>query len=416
MKKTEICRYRTQPWQPPNIWERVLWPLVQVKKTIERVYHYVLRMFWNELMGKGGEPDPFVQFIAFFIFSFLSFLMYRFRDYDGWIFAGLFLLWLFDRHLAKAQFDSSDEYEIIVVESTEPGKFTWRRTEVDGKTHRVSFESNEVVKIDICYEKFPGGAFEEVVGEFWEVSLVLKDCSLVICQKNDLAQAFREAKRLAKTWDIPIDFPQGEGFDDYTFSRARSWNYKALRSMSEVLVKQAGENDEICTRLTAKQMGLLLLEVFQKSGFLLFLLVATKFMVGYGLFVEKITAPIFGGPKPHIDFSFFTRMITLPKLDILDGIELVLAFVLIGYSTWMLLSQKRIVLDKSRLSFWYGSSKQDFLPLSEIQSILFLRHPTPQLIILGTRKSLFLRYLSDDNVYRCFVLRLEDILEKKTEK
>ena len=66
------------------------------------------------------------------------------------------------------------------------------------------FQREDVKAISIVRTEYEGGAFHEIICNFWEISMIVKDYDLLMHQGKDVLKATHIAKNLSRNFDNPL--------------------------------------------------------------------------------------------------------------------------------------------------------------------------------------------------------------------
>lgn len=277
----------------------------------------------------------------------------------------------------------------------------------DGKTRKSKFERSQLGQSSISRTYVYGGAFEEKIGTVWEVYLTLCDRSeFLIYQQSRLIDAVKKAKQLASYFNVPLIFIASEGNGAYAAQRLNLEESNHQTSASKTIQFQTSPRKwHIYSKWRLISSWYLLKQIFQKSGFLLFVLIVAAFMtrlgdllnsfIGFYLGEDVILLPsIFGWFDPDIDWN------DIVKLAIASGILI--------FKGWQLSREKHIYIDAARLEYFIDNSKIAQLKTNEIEATLFVKNPDPAILILAQDKAIEIKDLQREEEFKALLLKIEE--------
>ncbi|MBR8829010.1 MAG: hypothetical protein DSM107014_14110 [Gomphosphaeria aponina SAG 52.96 = DSM 107014] len=310
-------------------------------------------------------------------------------------------LWLIDYHLAKKQYLYGKQIT-VTMELGEADSVLWQMLPPEGRI--LEFLPTQIRQISLVHQQILGGAFQEVMGTVWQVEINLEDGNnLLIDQEKKAFIAVKKAKIIASYFNVPIIFISSEGKGKYA---AEEIAFEAVAALPQTIkLQQKNGKFHIYSQWQLNNSWLLLKQIFQKSGFLLFLLVMNGFMLGFGALVNAIVLSnlginvgvvylpgIFHWFKPELGWTFW----------------LTIAILVMIFKGANLSHAKHIYLDKEELKIYRDNQKIGQIKTKNIETTLLIKEPFSVILILGENQELIIQDLQQEAEFRAFILKLEE--------
>jgi hypothetical protein len=362
-----------------NRYAALIFPLVQLQKLFKKVYNFVLRLIWNELIYGKKVENELAAFLTFIAFCLLSWLVYIWRDYLSFILTSSLIIWCLDYWLAKHQYLKKKNNVSVILKQEAEDSVTWMMQFPDAKSLDSTFINGKIREISISNRPIYGGAFQEIMGRVWQIELILYDGSdLVIDEQQSVVEAVKKAKRIAKYFNVPIVFEASQGSGQYAADRLN----KDLLDLGGIKCQKSQPKWHICSRWRWINSWFLLKQISQESGFLFFVLIMSGLMVRFGQLVQAAISLFLGNPVSVIDLSGIFLGFN-SSFSWQQKVGLAIAIAMMVFKGWQLSREKHIYLDKYYLKFAIDNQKIDRLKTQEIETALLLYNPEPELLILA---------------------------------
>lgn len=370
--------YLRNSWYAP-----LIFPFVQLKKLLQTIYNFLLRMLWSELIQGEKIDNEFAHLIAFIVFCLISLSWYYARDYSQFILIISFVIWYLDRGISQNQYCRKDNQIEVTLHQINSDEILWTLFLPNQKL-KSKFLSDQVRNISISKRSVVGGEFQEFLGQVWQVEIYLYDGNnLVIDEYKLVHEAFKSAKRLNSYFQVLITFATSQGNNEYVEQRLDTDSvYRVLDfEKTGINCQKSSQKWHIYSQWRWRNSWVLIKQIIQKVGFLIFLLIMAGFMIEFGQLLDNFIQA-FQDRAVIIDLaSFFKGLV--PYWNWRNRLELAIALIILIYQGWQLSRVKHIYLDQSYLKFSIDNQKINKTNIKEIETILLMSDPVPEILILA---------------------------------
>ncbi|MEB3310591.1 MAG: hypothetical protein VKJ02_10185 [Snowella sp.] len=411
-----------------NSFAILLSPFAQVKKFFQTLYFFILRIMWSELICEQKQENEWAGILFFFIFLLLSWVTYLGKVYFSWVLAGFLILWYLDYGWAKADYHQGKYSIPIYLLQTDDGQLIRKSHLPNRPPSKLQFDWTTIREIKISQVIIYGGAFQEKLGKVWQISLrQFDEVEWIIDEAKTVPQALYQAKIFQQWVNAPIIFNQSQGLGNYAeFSldddrivstrqtplifqpHRHPEKYAQYQVVKEEIRKNYLKHSGINLQKTPSKWHIfsvwqfqhswtLLKQIIQESGFLLFLLIMSRLMLGMGEIVDRVIQ----GFKGH------TLVVEISH-NWLSGWTLwpvAIAVAIMIYKGWQLSRVKHCFLDPHFLKVMLDNQVLGKLNLKDIEAILLLNNPEPEILIFTLKDAIILPKLQqkeDSKLYlRC---------------
>lgn len=413
----------TTTYLTDNWYAKLIFPLVKVKKLLQTIYEFLLHLIWSELIyGKKleNELDSLVAFLAFCILSLVS---YYFKDYIQIIIIVFFIIWYLDCWFAKHQYFQRNHKIDIYVYEIEQNKIVCSLSLPNSPTQSVfaSFSPVEVNHISIVKTPLFGGAFQEILDEVWQVEVYLNNGKYFVIDENILThQSLLTAKKLAEYFKSDVIFSHSQGNHPYVEQELDKMFLSRLFNQNSGGVKYQKKTTKvhIYTQWQWSNTWNFLKKLFEKAGFLLFIVVISAFMIKIGGLLHNIILVIRG--KDNIIYLSSPLQWLIPNWHWRNILGLVLVLGIFIYQGWQLSRVKHIYLTQHYLKFFIDNKMIDKIKISNIEASFFINNSHPEILIIGADKVLTITNFPQEKLGQLFWAYLDEAInscqKKKQEK
>ena len=388
---------------------RSLKPMVVAKEYVEALYGKILELIWDELV-KGEEPlDNMSNLVAFFIFCVFSLLFYHFRDFDGPILFLLVGLWWADVAAAKRSYRDAAKFDTVTLcrgadKDYVYQRVDWRRRPV----YDVDFNGTEIKKVVVRRKAIRAGAFREVMGEVWTAGLQFhNNFELAVFEEKEVTKALLDAQVLSGRFRAPVEFADA--------ARANLAGAGESSQETGLAISFDGSDLSIFTKWSFGNFFQYAMNVLERSGFLLFLLVAQSVMVRFGALVNYFLAPYLGiAPAPlEIELGFgAVWAFFMPEWEIMEILEFMIALGVMVRSGMKLFKRKGVVMNRKSIRYMLGERVVSAMKTPDIRRVLLFEEPELLILILGRKKVMKIENLRNPEEFRAMRKSIEDGLKK----
>ncbi|BFM40792.1 hypothetical protein [Synechocystis sp. LKSZ1] len=400
----------------------IIFPWVQLKRFLQSLYQALLRMMWKELLeGKKTEKD-LTGILLFVLFCGLSWLSFLFKPVMVPLAILFLVIWYLDHGLARRDYLAHKYQRTVSLWQDEAGELDWRLAFSRRQPLERHFNWGQVRHLAIHSRTLQGGAFEDPLGQVWQVQLVLYDHSQwVLAEDQDLLSVLATAKQIQAYCDAPILFSGSTGFGPYAVIDVQAQLeaeqipiYPGLQHLitpplsqppGGVQCRQTPQKWHIFSCWQWHHSWRLLKQIIRESGFLLFVLLASSFMIQWGGLINALIRSFQGQEPTVIDlrpvfgFSFLSFWPVLLSVG--------LAVLLLLYRGWQRSRVKHCFLDRYFLRFSLDNQALGKLSTQATQSILVLPGPEPQILLLADQEMLLLPPLPSEAESLCYAQWLQ---------
>jgi len=399
-------------YQSRSFYSYLIWPSVELKKSFQSVYFWIIKVIWLELIEEEKDEYEIINLVAFLVFCLLSLIFYYTQYYTNYIILASLFIWVIDYQLAKYQYLFTKNYINTSLETGKSDWVIWQIVNPDGKTSREKFKRSEISEISIFRYNITGGAFQEVMGTAWRVHATLCNFSeFLIYEEKSTIEAVQKAKHLATYFDIPLRFAFSEANSNYAEKALKhsDLNYKT-KSLKNIKLILTNKQWKLYSQWNNISIGLLLRKNFNQSGFILFLLIMTGVMTSFGGFLNFFIEPLLGMQRSSLtlDISFSGILSFLkPKGYWKNIIQFSVAIGVMVYQGWQISKEKRIYIDKDSLNVFLGKRKLAQLKTNELEFLIFIKVPSPAILLIDKTNVVEINNFQDKDEFRLFLLKIE---------
>ncbi|WP_008314002.1 hypothetical protein [Leptolyngbya sp. PCC 6406] len=408
--------------EPTWGYRTVLWPVVQVKEVWEAAYKTLLWLLWANLIGQSLHGSLRVG-LFFLGFCGFSVVVYGLQDYESQIFIAFLAVWGLDAGVSRWRYFQGAEAAWVYLEAgdlgkSDPGQGTLETTKVhqalspvpgDGASNwgdrplyycletyqnrliQGKFTAAQIATITVTYNEARGGPFQTHLGWVWRVSLTLRDqTDWLLGEETDLTVALRQAHQLAAQffW-VPIRIAASEGTGPYACTHPLAQIMQRYRDHppDTVRLRPTTLGYHLCNRWTWSSVGRFCRDLFQQSGFLLFVVLMTEVMELFGELLYG-SARIYGN-----DAAMGVLLVqTVQTLGLSprwhDWAEVAIAMGLLLINGWHLSQNKHLLLDRHRVAFYLNRRLVAQLPTPDIHTLLVVHAPQPLVLIVARHRAM----------------------------
>ena len=392
-------------YPPTRVWGQLLVPLAQVKKLFAKIYNFILTSIWSELISGEKIDNELINLILFFVFCGLSWLFFLFQSYRPVMLILFFILWGIDKQISHFDYEKIKHWLPVGIKLKDE-KLIIKSIRPNSNVVYLEYEKGEITSSAIAPRSILSHSFQSEIDVTWQTKLFLNSgAEILINESKSPATALAQLKPLASDLNIPIKYVDSEGYHPYAVS---DLNWESNRKGSAVKVEEKPNNTwHIYSQWQWRDSWRLLQEIFQRSGFLVFVIFVSRFMIDFGGFLNDLIASI-GEEQIFLNFSYFGQGLT-QNFGVLLYLELFLAIVLMIIEGIITSQTKHIYLDQFYIKFFISYHKQAQLKREAIEAMLFVRNPQPAVLILGKNQAIIIKQLTNQDAYRSFLEVMERI-------
>jgi len=391
-----------------NIFFWLVFPLVVIKKYFESLQLFFTRLIWQELTGKKKNENRLIDLSISVFFLFFSAIFYYLEKYENIIFLSFLLIWYFDFLLAHQSYTSHKNKIFFSLDNSSNGKITWQMRGSNSKTAKDIFLAEEVKNIWIAQHQIRGGNFNELLGTVWRVSIGLSTGDeRTLGDYKQAIDAFKRSKLLANYFTAPVIFASSQGQGRYAGKKINIDD--VFQDEPQIVTQKKSDRFHIYYRWRLINYWNFIGEIWQKSGLILFILIASNVMFNCGKFFHNyiVQNTIY---FPNI-FDFF-----MPKFGLIEGLELTLAIALIIYRGWQISRSKHIYIDRDYLEFCLERKSLGKLITKEIETILLIDAIKPTILLLSPQKALTISDFHTEAEYIAFFVKISQAVAELQNK
>lgn len=380
-------RHRGRIFAPrPSPYERVLWPWAQVKNLFQRLYRFCLRLLWAELLEGKTEDEEWLNLLLFVLFLFLSWLSYRLSQTAPWVAFSFFVLWYLDYALAVRGRRQGQAWRALELSEDSAGLWQWRSQVAP---FRWDFTPEQARRLTITLRELRAGAFSHRLGRVWQLKLLLMDQSdWLLAESERLADLLALAQPLQTALDL-----------DCVFADSAGWgSYAEQGIVTQSLALPPGERPGVGCQITSSKWHIFsrwrwadswafLKELIRESGFLIFALLASGFMLQTGRLMDGVLT----AGTVTFSFNFGAGYSWLTLLSLVGAVGVLV------YRGWQLSRQKHTVIDRHFLRFSLDQYSLGKLPTQDVVSALFSPQKDVGLVFLTADQALILPPLPQES-------------------
>ncbi|MDJ0597677.1 MAG: hypothetical protein QNJ37_02365 [Crocosphaera sp.] len=406
--------YLSEHW-----YAKIISPLVQVKKLLQAIYEFLLHLIWSELIYGKKLDNEFDSLVAFIIFCIFSLISYYCRDYIQLILIIFIVIWYLDCWFAKYQYSQENHKIDVFVYEIDINKIICCLSLPKTKTQSIfaSFTSKEVSHISMTKSSLLGGAFQTVLDEVWQTEIYLCNGKHFVIDENLLAhESLLTAKKLANYFKIDVIFSHSQGNNSYVEQQLNQQFLDHLKNQNSEGVKYQKNlrKGHIYTKWQWSNTWNFLKMLFEKVGFLLFIIIMSGFMIKLGELLHNIILVING--KDRIIYLSSPLQWLLPNWHWRNILELVLVLGIFIYQGWQLSRVKHIYITQYYLKFLIDNKMIDKIKTSDIEASLLINNTHSDILIIGENKVINIASFQQEKLAQIFWAYLDEAINKFQQK
>ena len=387
-------------YPPARVLGQLLFPLAQVKKLFVKIYDFILNSIWSELISGETIDSELVNLLLFFIFCGLSWLFFQFQSYREVIIVCFLILWILDKQISQFDHQKIKNWLPVVI-NLDNDNLIIKSMRFGSEVVYLEYNKAEITSSAIAPRLILSHGFQSEIAVTWQTILILSNGAEIIINETKRPEtALRRLKPLASQLEIPIKYVDSEGYHNYAMS---DLNWEKNDKINAVKVEEKKNNTwHIYSQWRWQDSWQLLKQILQRSGFFIFVLMMSHFMVNFGGFINSLL----GSQTLFLDFSYFGQGL-IPNFGITIYLELLITIGIIIFEGLIISKSKHIYLDQSSLKYVISHKKQAQLSKEAMEAVLFLPQPTPRVLILGDKQAITIKNLQNSDAYRFVVEAIE---------
>lgn len=388
-----------------SVYAILIFPLVWLKKLFESLYSFLLKVMWAELIEGKKKDNELAGLFLFVIFLMLSWLSYLSKAYFPIIFTLFFIIWCLDYNFAKSEYRKGKYTIPIKITDKGEERLLWSFALPHQKPLQSELNWGQIRALIIDHRSIYGGSFQEKIGNIWQISLQGFDGSeWVIDEEKTVTQAFNQVRIFTQWIDVPIIFRGSRGHNNYAEYPLDPDIIKFLDSTKPgVEVQTSQQKWHIYSVWRLRHSWALFKQIFQDSGFILFLLVMSKVMLICGQIIDGVIKGFQGNvvilEVPNYLFSQWTFF------------PLLIAIALMVYKGWQLSRVKHSYLDQNFFKVAIDNQVIGKLNTAEIKAVLFLANPDSEILILTPKEAIIIPKLQTEEDSQLYLHYLQQGIE-----
>jgi len=393
---------------------QLFFPVAQIKHMFQNFYDLLLQTMWRELRSGKTIDNEYVNLFLFVVFCFLSLLVYYLRDYRQLILITFFVLWFLDVAISKNDCQQNRAFSSVFLTVREETIQIVIKSSEQNTIH-LEYDRTKLASLAIAQHQIPSQTFQTVMGMFWQVILYFKDGTpIVIDEKSSSHQALTKAKQIAFKLEIPIHFMNSEGNNHYA---ARNLPIEKQQPSHSIKVTRQGQKWHIYSKWRWGYTWQLLKQIFDKLGFILFVLIITSFMIKLGGILHSFIASYLGWGTETIALSI-PKIINWfnPNLEQRGYFEFIIAITVIFIQGVIISQTKHIYVDESWLTYRVSNHRKRNIQANEIEGILLITFPEPMVLIITHQSTIGIQKLPTPQAYPELLLKTEQALQSFQKK
>ncbi|WP_150107025.1 hypothetical protein [Halothece sp. PCC 7418] len=373
---------------------------------MEKIYDFILESIWKELIfGKTIENEA-TNLILFLIFSLFSLAIFHLQAYRGLILALFFTLWLIDRAIAQNYYNKPKNKFLVALKITDD-KLESRQYLPKGQTIDLEFDRARIKEVAIFPRTLYSDGFQAEIKQCWQVLIFLQDdTDLLVSEETTPEKALTKAKQLANLLEIPIIFLDSEGNHPYATNELSP---STESNSNTIKVNSKSNKYHLYSQWRLRDSWQLLKQILVKSGFLIFVIIITNFMVRFGAIVDAFLTPFLSQQQTIIYWPSITQWFS-PNFDLESYLEIGLAVGIIIFQGARMSRTQQIYLDQSLLKYYVGKQKQGQLKTPEIEAVILIPEPDLIVLVIAKNQALMIESLPNPDAHREIVAKLERTL------
>jgi hypothetical protein len=393
-----------------TLFSRLIFPFAQVKKLLQRIYDFILQSIWTELISGKTIENEVANLVLFFIFCVFSLVIFHLQAYRGIILVLFLSLWFIDRGIAQNYYKKARNKFLISLQITE-NKLYLREYLPKGQTIDLEFNREQIKESAIVPRILYSDGFQAQIKQCWQVLLFLHDdTEILVDEQLTPDKALSKAKRLAAQLEIPIIFLESEGNSLYA---TRELSPIVELNSNTIQVDAQNKQCHIYSQWQLQNSWQLLQQILVQSGFLVFVIISTNFMIRFGGILDALLNPFFSQQQTLIYWPSITQWLH-PNFDLESYLEISLLVGIIIFQGAKLSRTQHIYLDRSLLKYYIGHQKQGQLKTPEIEAIILIPEPDLMLLVIAKSQILMIHSLPTPDAYREMLKKLEFVLNQSS--
>ena len=395
-----------------GLYNKLMFPLVQLKIIFNSLYKSIGQIIWAELIKGKKIDNEITSLILFVIFCILSLIIYYLQNYKDFIFISFIIIWYLDYFFAQNQyFNLKKSVHIKLKQSENSSHIQYSIKFPNHKNVNHKLNSEQIKQIEIIVTEAKGGAFEENMGLIWQCFLMLyNDKSFLINEGKNPNEILNQAEKFNENFklNLPIIFKSSQGNNKYG---EFSLNEDMWQDCNTIRTQINERKYHIYSKWSFGNSWNFLKQVFNESGFLLFVIIMSDFMMKFGSWVNFFIGNYLGWKIPVLNIYSMGEWFS-PKLDLIDIIEIAIGIVIMIIQGWKISRQKHFYLDKYFLKYFIDNKKITQFSTPKIKTILLFKKPQLSLFILDDEQWLKITELQEKRQFKTILLKLEEGLNK----
>ncbi|WP_107671177.1 hypothetical protein [Cyanothece sp. BG0011] len=392
---------------------KLIFPLVEVKKLLQTMYEFLLHLIWSELIDGKKLENELDSLVAFCLFCILSLLGYYFRNYIQLIIIICLIIWYLDCWFAKHQYFQKNHKIDIYIYEIDNSKVICCLSlpKTENQSVFASFSLGEVNHISMVKLPLLGGAFQEVLDEVWQVEIYLYNGKHFVVDENLLThQSLLTAQKLANYFKSEIIFSHSQGKYSYVEQELdhRFISHLINGNSGGVKYQKNARKLHIYTQWQWSNTWYFLKMLFQKAGFLLFIIIMSGFMIKFGGLLDNLISVIRG--KDDIIYLSSPLQWLIPHWHWRNILELGLVLGIFIYQGWLLSRIKHIYLTRYYLKFFIDNKMIDKIKTSDIEASFIINNSPPEILVIGQNKVLTISNFQQEKLAQLFWVYLDEAI------
>ncbi|MDR9404771.1 MAG: hypothetical protein RI580_15190, partial [Halothece sp. Uz-M2-17] len=347
--------------------------------------------------------------ILFIIFCLFSLAIFHLQAYRGLILVLFFILWFIDRAIAQQYYNKTSNKFLVSLKITDHNLYL-RQYLPKGQTIDLEFDRAQIKETAIFPRTLYSDGFQAEIKQCWQVILFLQDeTDLLVDEQTTPEKALKKAKILAKALETPIIFLESEGNHPYA---TRELSPVSKENTNTIQLESKNNKYHLYSQWRIRDTWQLFKQILVRSGFLIFVIISTNFMVRFGGILDAFITPFFSQQQAVIYWPSITQWFSI-KFDLETYLELGLAIGIIIFQGAKISRSQHIYLDQSLLKYYVGRHKQGQLKTPEIEAIILISEPDLMVLIFAKNQALTIDALPNPSAHREIVKKLEFALNQR---
>lgn len=398
--------YRSQH----TLFSRLILPFAQVKRLLQRVYDFILQSIWTELVSGKTIENEVVNLVLFIVFCFFSIAFFHLQAYRVIILILFFGLWFIDRLIAQNYYQKGSSKFPVSLHITED-KIYFKEYLPKGQTIDLEFNREQIKESAIVSRTLYSDGFQAEIKQSWQVLLFLQDgTEILVDEQPKPEKALSNAKKLANQLEVPLIFLESEGTHPYA---THELSPIAKANLNTIQIKFQNQQCHIYSQWRLQDSWQLLKQILVQSGFLLFVIISTNFMIGFGGVLNAFLPTFWSQQQAIIDFPNISKLLRL-NLDLESYLEIGLVVGIMIFQGAKISRTQHIYLDQSLLRYYVGHQKQGQLKTADIEAVILFQEPDLMVLIVANRRAVMIEHLPTPDAYRKMVEKIEFALNQQS--